>query len=57
MKLSQDRADEVKKQLVSLGINETRLTTKGYGASKPIQSNTTPEGKAENRRVEFIKKS
>ena len=56
MKLSQDRADEVKKQLVLLGIDSNRLTTKGYGATKPIKSNDTEEGKAENRRVEFIKR-
>ena len=55
IKLSQERADEVKKQLVSAGINDNRLTTKGFGASKPLQPNTTPEGKANNRRVEFIK--
>ena len=56
MKLSQERADEVKRQLVSLGISSNRLFTKGFGATKPIQPNTTPEGKADNRRVEFIKR-
>jgi outer membrane protein OmpA-like peptidoglycan-associated protein len=55
MKLSQARADAIKKQLVALGVAATRLTTKGYGASKPLQPNTTDAGKAENRRVEFIK--
>ncbi len=55
LKLSQARADEVKKQLVSNGIDASRLTTKGFGASKPIQSNDTQDGKANNRRVEFIK--
>ena len=54
--LSQNRADEVKKQLIVSGIDATRLTTKGYGATKPIKPNTTPEDKAENRRVEFVKK-
>ncbi len=53
--LSQTRADEVMKQLTLLGINASRLTTKGYGATKPIQANDTPEGKAANRRVEFVK--
>jgi len=56
LKLSQSRADEVKKQLGLLGIDTARLTTKGYGATKPLKPDTTPEGKAENRRVEFIKR-
>ncbi len=54
MHLSEARADEVRKHLVAYGIDATRLTTKGYGATKPLQPNTTPEGKAANRRVEFI---
>jgi OmpA-OmpF porin, OOP family len=54
-KLSQDRADAVKDQLVAMGIDAGRLSTKGFGASKPIDGNTTPEGKANNRRVEFVK--
>lgn len=57
LKLSADRADTVKNKLVSLGITADRLTTKGYGESKPISDNTTPEGKANNRRVEFLKTS
>lgn len=55
MKLSQARADEVKKQLVAMGIDASRLNTKGYGESKPIDKNDSPEGKANNRRVEFVK--
>jgi len=55
LKLSEARAIAVKNQLVSLGIDSNRLTTKGYGETKPITSNTTFEGKAENRRVEFVK--
>jgi outer membrane protein OmpA-like peptidoglycan-associated protein len=55
LQLSQARADEVKKQLVAMGIDSNRLATKGFGASKPLQPNTTPEAKANNRRVEFIK--
>ncbi len=55
MKLSQSRADAVRNQLITMGIDATRLTAKGYGKTKPIADNTTFEGKANNRRVEFVK--
>lgn len=55
LKLSQSRADAVKTQLVSLGVEENRLSTKGFGETKPIDGNDTAEGKANNRRVEFVK--
>ncbi|MBS1946985.1 MAG: OmpA family protein [Bacteroidetes bacterium] len=54
--LSQQRANEVKAQLVSMGIDGSRLSTKGFGDTKPIDTNDTPEGKANNRRVEFVKR-
>lgn len=53
--LSQARAESVKSQLVSMGIDPSRLNAKGYGENKPIDNNLTPEGKANNRRVEFTK--
>ena len=54
--LSQKRAEAVKQVLInSFGIKESRLQTDGKGESQPILPNTTPEAKAQNRRVEFIK--
>jgi OOP family OmpA-OmpF porin len=53
--LSQQRADAAKTQLVSMGIDAARLTTKGFGDTKPISDNNTFEGKANNRRIEFVK--
>jgi OOP family OmpA-OmpF porin len=55
LKLSKDRSDTVKQKLVEYGIDAARLTTKGYGESKPLNDNSTPENKANNRRVEFRK--
>lgn len=54
MTLSQARSESVKSYLVSSGIVATRLVAKGYGESKPVDSNETAEGKANNRRVEFV---
>jgi len=57
LKLSQDRAAAVKTYLVSKGgIDGTRLATQGLGDSKPVADNTTEEGRAQNRRVELVKR-
>ena len=53
--LSESRAKAIRDRLISMGINSERLTSKGWGESKPMASNDTPEGKAQNRRVEFVK--
>src|SRR5258706_5282436 len=52
-KLSDSRANAVKKYLTDKGIDSARITAKGYGLTKPIASNNTPEGRQRNRRVEF----
>ena len=54
-KLSADRAESVMNKLIDLGISKDRLSSKGLGESKPINDNNTPEGRANNRRVEFVK--
>lgn len=52
-KLSQKRAEAVVTYLTGKGIAANRLTAKGYGASQPIASNSTADGRQENRRTEF----
>jgi outer membrane protein OmpA-like peptidoglycan-associated protein len=54
MKLSQDRAAAVLKALTERGIDKGRLTSKGFGVTKPIGDNSTPAGRVANRRVDFI---
>jgi len=53
-KLSEDRANSVKKYFVDKGISSDRINTEGRGETEPIASNDTKEGKAKNRRVVFI---
>lgn len=54
MGLSERRANTVKDYLTAQGIATTRITTKGFGESAPGYTNDTPEGQAQNRRVEFL---
>ncbi|WP_374166322.1 OmpA family protein [Arcticibacter sp. MXS-1] len=55
MNLSRDRANSVKTYLVNSGVDANRITVKGYGESRPIASNSTEEGRVQNRRVEIKK--
>ena len=54
MKLSQDRANSVYNFLIKSGINASRLSYKGFGQTKPVTGNDTEEGRAKNRRTEFV---
>jgi lipid-binding SYLF domain-containing protein len=54
-KLSEERANSVVNWLVEHGVDRSRLTAKGYGESRPMASNSTPEGRAKNRRVELVR--
>ena len=56
MDLSQRRAESVRAYLISRGVSASRLTAKGYGETRPVASNNTPEGRAHNRRVELRKR-
>ena len=52
-RLSESRAKAVADYLISKGVDSKRLTYRGYGKSKPIEDNSTDEGRARNRRVEI----
>jgi outer membrane protein OmpA-like peptidoglycan-associated protein len=54
LKLSRGRAAAVRTYLIGAGIDATRMESEGYGEDKPIADNRTDEGRAENRRVEFV---
>jgi outer membrane protein OmpA-like peptidoglycan-associated protein len=51
--LSQNRAQAVSNYLASRGVASARIGTQGFGASQPVASNATPEGRQQNRRVEI----
>jgi outer membrane protein OmpA-like peptidoglycan-associated protein len=53
LKLSHRRADAVRQYLVKHGIPANRITTEGFGESRPVASNDTADGRAQNRRVEL----
>jgi OmpA-OmpF porin, OOP family len=52
-KLSDNRARSVMEYILSKGIDPGRITSKGYGETKPVAENDTPENRQLNRRVEF----
>jgi outer membrane protein OmpA-like peptidoglycan-associated protein len=51
--LSEQRAASVVRWLVQHGIDASRLSSQGFGFDRPIDTNDTPEGRKNNRRVEF----
>ena len=53
VRLSKDRANAVRAYLLKKGVSAARISTKGYGMDRPIADNTTPKGRAENRRTEI----
>lgn len=53
-KLSEARAKVIMDLLIEKGVNPANLTSKGYGATKPVKSNKTAAGRAENRRTEIV---
>jgi len=53
LRLSERRANAVADYMESQGISSSRITTKGWGKSKPVADNRTKEGRAKNRRVEI----
>lgn len=53
--LSQKRAEAVRRYLISRGIDPARLVAKGFGPANPIAPNNTKDGRARNRRIEFVR--
>jgi outer membrane protein OmpA-like peptidoglycan-associated protein len=55
MRLSGERAASVLQYLLQQGVAAQRMTSAGFGETRPIDSNRTPAGRARNRRVEFVR--
>jgi len=53
LELSQRRADSVRQYLINAGVDSTRLVAVGVGEEEPVSSNSSPEGRLQNRRIEF----
>ena len=53
VELSQKRAETAMQELVKLGVAAKRLAAEGYGDQHPIADNSTPEGRAKNRRIDI----
>jgi outer membrane protein OmpA-like peptidoglycan-associated protein len=54
LRLSQERADAVRTALISLGVEASRLSARGYGQDKPLVPNTSDANRARNRRVQLM---
>jgi outer membrane protein OmpA-like peptidoglycan-associated protein len=52
--LSQQRAESVAAYLAGKGVAKERMEAKGFGPDRPLQPNTTSQGRAANRRVDFL---
>jgi len=54
MQLSRNRAQAVRDYLVQQGVPEGTIVSRGFGKTKPVATNDTPEGRQQNRRVELV---
>jgi outer membrane protein OmpA-like peptidoglycan-associated protein len=54
LKLSERRADAVVEYMIKNGISPEQISARGFGETRPVDSNDTAEGRARNRRTEFV---